>query len=154
MDQPTLPIGHSVRNTYRLPHAHGVTIQPKAFVIGTRIEYSQTLINEVRYKMLRGHSRPSTVEYRLAHATSNGRGAYTFCMCPGGSVALSTSMEGGVVVSEMSEHTRDREDANSTPPVWICPEDHGEYVLDGITYQGTLGKRALVLGGGIYRAPV
>ena len=101
-----------------------------------------------RYKTLCGHPRLSAAEYRLTHTASNGRGVYTFCMCPGGSVVPSTSMEGGVVVNGMSEHARDRENANSALLVQIRPEDYGEHALDGIAYQEALEKKAFVLGGG------
>ena len=62
-------------------------------------------------------------------------------------------MEGGVVVNGMSEHARDRENANSALLVQIRPEDYGEHALDGIAYQEALEKKAFVLGGGAYRAP-
>lgn len=153
VDQLILSIGHSARDTYRLLHARGVTMHPKAFAIGARIEHPQTLINEAQYKTLCGHPRLSAAEYRLTHTASNGRGVYTFCMCPGGSVVPSTSMEGGVVVNGMSEHARDRENANSALLVQIRPEDYGEHALDGIAYQEALEKKAFVLGGGAYRAP-
>ncbi|WP_372586228.1 FAD-dependent protein, partial [Streptococcus gordonii] len=76
-----------------------------------------------------------------------------FCMCPGGSVVPSASMEGGVVVNGMSEHARDQENANSALLVQIRPEDYGEHALDGIAYQEALERKAFQMGGGNYRAP-
>lgn len=152
-EQLILSIGHSARDTYRMLQNRGVTMHPKTFAIGARIEHPQTLIDQAQYKGHAGHPRLHAAEYRLTHTASNGRGVYTFCMCPGGSVVPSASMEGGVVVNGMSEHARDQENANSALLVQIRPEDYGEHALDGIAYQEALERKAFQMGGGNYRAP-
>lgn len=151
--QLILAIGHSARDTYRLLHERGVVMHPKAFAIGARVEHPQSMIDKAQYKAYAGHPRLHAAEYRLTHTASNGRGVYTFCMCPGGTVVPSTSYEGGVVVNGMSEHARDQKNANSALLVQIRPEDYGTDAMDGIRYQEELERNAFLLGGQNYRAP-
>lgn len=148
-----LAIGHSARDTYRMLHEAGVAMRAKAFAVGARIEHPQSLIDHAQYKSYAGHPRLGAAEYRLTHTASNGRGVYTFCMCPGGTVVPSTSLEGGVVVNGMSEHARDQENANSAILVQVTPADFDEDVLAGIAYQERLEKKAFALAGGNYQAP-
>ena len=111
------------------------------------------VINKAQFKQFANHPRLSAAEYRLTHSARNGRGVYTFCMCPGGTVVPSSSIEGGVVVNGMSEHARDKENANSALLVQVRPEDFGEHPMDGIVYQEELERKAFQLGGGNYKAP-
>ncbi len=152
-DQLILAIGHSARDTYRFLYEKGVAMEAKAFAVGARIEHPQSLINKAQFKQFADHPRLAAAEYRLTHSARNGRGVYTFCMCPGGSVVPSSSMEGGVVVNGMSEHARDKENANSALLVQVRPEDFGEHPMDGIAYQEKLERKAFVCGGGDYKAP-
>ena len=99
-----LAIGHSARDTYKMLYENGVKIIQKPFAIGARIEHPQILINKSQYKEFYNHPRLGAADYRLIEHTSNGRTAYTFCMCPGGSVIASASNEGQVVTNGMSEH--------------------------------------------------
>ena len=152
-DQVILAIGHSARDTYRFLYEKGIAMEAKAFAIGARIEHPQSLINKAQFKQFANHPRLSAAEYRLTHSARNGRGVYTFCMCPGGTVVPSSSIEGGVVVNGMSEHARDKENANSALLVQVRPEDFGEHPMDGIAYQEELERKAFQLGGGNYKAP-
>ena len=103
-----LAIGHSARDTYKMLYNRGVTIIQKPFAIGARIEHPQELINKSQYKEFYNHPRLGAADYRLIEHTSNLRTAYTFCMCPGGSVIASASNEFEVVTNGMSEHARDK----------------------------------------------
>ena len=85
-EQLILAIGHSARDTMRMLMKRGVAVEPKAFAVGARIEHPQRLINEAQYKAYANHPRLKAAEYRLTYPASNGRGVYTFCMCPGGYV--------------------------------------------------------------------
>ena len=86
---------------------------------------------------------------------SNGRTAYTFCMCPGGTVIASASEEGEVVTNGMSEHARDKENANSAFLVNVKPSDFGsDHPLAGVEFQRKYERLAFELGGGNYNAPV
>lgn len=148
-----LAIGHSARDTMRMLHKKGIAMSAKGFAIGARIEHPQSLINTAQFKEFAGHPRLGAAEYRLVHSASNGRGVYTFCMCPGGTVVASASMEGGVVVNGMSEQARDQENANSAILVQIRTSDFQDDPMLGIAYQEEIERKAFVAGGSNYQAP-
>ncbi|MDU2197938.1 MAG: hypothetical protein E7E21_05935, partial [Peptostreptococcaceae bacterium] len=150
-----LAIGHSARDTYEMLHERGVHIIQKPFAIGARIEHPQELINKSQYKDFHNHPRLGAADYRLIEHTSNGRTAYTFCMCPGGSVIASASNEGQVVTNGMSEHARDKDNANSAFLVNVVPGDFGsDHPLAGMYFQEKYERLAYELGGQNYNAPV
>ena len=150
-----LAIGHSARDTYEMLHERGVHIIQKPFAIGARIEHPQELINKSQYKDFHNHPRLGAADYRLIEHTSNGRTAYTFCMCPGGSVIASASNEGQVVTNGMSEHARDKDNANSAFLVNVLPGDFGsDHPLAGMYFQEKYERLAYELGGQNYNAPV
>ena len=150
-----LAIGHSARDTYEMLYERGVHIIQKPFAIGARIEHPQELINKSQYKEFYNHPRLGAADYRLIEHTSNGRTAYTFCMCPGGSVIASASNEGQVVTNGMSEHARDKDNANSAFLVNVVPEDFGsDHPLAGVHFQEKYERLAYELGGKNYNAPV
>ncbi len=150
-----LAIGHSARDTYKMLHKKGVLITQKPFAIGARIEHPQELINKSQYKEFYNHPRLGAADYKLIEHTSNLRTAYSFCMCPGGSVIASASNEGEVVTNGMSEHARDKVNANSGFLVNVIPSDFGsDDPLAGIYFQEKYEKLAYNLGGKNYNAPV
>ena len=150
-----LAIGHSARDTYEMLYEKGVKIIQKPFAIGARIEHPQTLINKSQYKEFYNHKRLGAADYKLIEHTSNGRTAYTFCMCPGGTVIASASEEGEVVTNGMSEHARDKKNANSAFLVNVKPSDFGsDHPLAGVEFQRKYEKLAYELGGRNYNAPV
>ncbi|MGL5345955.1 MAG: NAD(P)/FAD-dependent oxidoreductase [Peptostreptococcaceae bacterium] len=150
-----LAIGHSARDTYKMLHKRGVRIIQKPFAIGARIEHPQELINKSQYKEFYDHPRLGAADYRLIQHTSNARTAYTFCMCPGGSVIASASNEFEVVTNGMSEHARDKANANSAFLVNVLPEDFGsEDPLAGVYFQEKYERLAYELGGKNYNAPI
>lgn len=148
-----LAIGHSARDTFYQLMERGVCMHAKSFAVGARIEHPQTLINKAQYKSNAGHPRLGAAEYRLTHTATNGRGVYTFCMCPGGSVVPSTSTEYGVVVNGMSEHARNQENANSALLVQIRSEDFDNDPRKLIQFQEELEKKAYQIAGATYQAP-
>ena len=152
-EQLILAIGHSARDTMQMVMEKEFVIEPKAFAIGARIEHPQTLINKGQYKELFNHPKLKNAEYRLTYITEKKRGVHTFCMCPGGYVVPSTSIEGGVVVNGMSERARDGENANSALLVQIHPEDYGNTPQKAIAFQTEIEKRAFAVGGNNYQAP-
>ncbi|HAX72182.1 MAG TPA: hypothetical protein DCY20_01520, partial [Firmicutes bacterium] len=99
-------IGHSARDTFYKLYDRGVHMDAKPFAVGVRVEHPQTLIDKSQYKEFAGHPKLGAAEYRLTHQASNGRGVYTFCMCPGGLVVPSSSEKGRLVTNGMSEHAR------------------------------------------------
>ncbi len=149
-----LATGHSARDVFDLMKALDVRMERKPFAVGVRIEHPQKLIDAIQYGKAAGHPALPSADYKLAVKTSDGRGVYSFCMCPGGSVVAATSEEGGVCVNGMSDHARDGDNANSAILVEIKPDDlEGDDVLCGVAFQRQLERAAYELGGGCYSAP-
>ena len=148
-----LAIGHSARDTVKMLMTSGLTAVPKPFSVGVRIEHLRSDIDRALYGDFAGHPKLSAGEYNLSD-TKGGRGVYTFCMCPGGEVVAAASEEGGVVVNGMSEHARCGVNSNSAIAVTVNPEDYGGTVDKAIAYQRELERRAFIMGGGNYNAPV
>ena len=146
-DNVIFAVGHSARDSYEMLYAKGVKIIQKPFAIGARIEHPQELINKSQYKEFYNHPRLGAADYRLIEHTSNGRTAYTFCMCPGGSVIASASNEFEVVTNGMSEHARDKVNANSSFLVHVTPEYFAIYhPLAGFQFHRIYEILAYVLG--------
>lgn len=147
-------IGHSARDTFYELYESGVHFTAKPFAVGVRVEHPQSLIDVAQYKEFAGHEKLGAAEYRLTHTASNGRGVYTFCMCPGGLVVPSSSEKGRLVTNGMSEHARDQDNANSALLVQVFPEDFGsDHPLAGVEFQRRLEEKAFGLGGSNYTAP-
>lgn len=148
-------IGHSARDTYQSLYDRGVHFEPKPFSIGVRIEHLQKAIDLAQYGKYAGHADLGAAEYQLVYRDrSTGRTAYTFCMCPGGTVVAAASEAGGVVTNGMSEFCRDGRNANSALAVTIDVEDFGsDHPLAGIEFQRRWEQAAFRLGGGTYFAP-
>ena len=147
-----LALGHSARDTFAMLHERGVAIEAKPFSIGFRIEHPQGLIDKARF----GRSIPQlgAAEYRLVHHAQNGRGVYSFCMCPGGTVVAATSEVGRVATNGMSQYSRNERNANAGIVVGITPEsDYPGHPLAGITLQRHWEAKAFEAGGGTYAAP-
>ncbi|WP_156299770.1 NAD(P)/FAD-dependent oxidoreductase [Streptobacillus canis] len=151
-DFAILAIGHSARDTFEMLNDKKIDMSKKVFSIGVRIEHKQDMINKSQYGKYADKLPPA--EYKLNVRTSNGRGAYTFCMCPGGVVVPSSSEKNRLVVNGMSYSKRDLENANSAVLVNVTPEDLGEGNLAGMYFQRELEEKAFVMGGGDYKAPV
>lgn len=149
-----LALGHSARDTYETLFKRGVSMEAKSMAVGVRIENLQWRISESQYGPSFRHPKLRPAEYTLAAKTRDGRGVYSFCMCPGGLVVPAASEEGHLVVNGMSYHTRDKENANSALVVSVTPKDYGPHPLDGIVFQRKLERKAYELGGGGYHAPV
>lgn len=143
-----LAIGHSARDTFFMLKDRGLTMEPKAFAVGLRVEHPQTLINEDLYGE-KENQILSAASYKVTHTCRNGRGVYSFCMCPGGYVVNASSEEGQLAVNGMSYQARDGKNANSAVIVTVTPEDFPqEGPLGGIAFQRELEKKAWQLGQG------
>jgi uncharacterized FAD-dependent dehydrogenase len=115
-----LAVGHSARDTFAMLNSHRIPMSAKSFAIGVRIEHPQQMINRSQYGMDSDDVLGSAA-YKLTHTCQNGRGVYTFCMCPGGYVVNAASEAGGCVVNGMSYHKRDSANANSALIVTVTP---------------------------------
>lgn len=153
-DSVIMAIGHSARDTVEMMYNSGVEIMQKPFSVGARIEHPQKLINTAQYGKFANHPKLGAADYKLACHGLHERGAYTFCMCPGGTVVAAASEKEGVIVNGMSSLARDGENANSALLVGIEPKDFpSEHPLSGIYYQREIEHNAYLLAGGDYRAP-
>ena len=149
-----LCIGHSARDTVEMLYRKGVRMEQKAFSVGVRIEHPQSLINRALYGKWANDPRLGAANYKLANHPPHGRGGYTFCMCPGGTVVCASSEENRVVVNGMSEFARDGENANSAILVGIEPDYFADdHPLSGIELQRHIESAAFLAGGGGYTAP-
>jgi hypothetical protein len=153
-DQVVLAVGHSSRDTFTTLLAQGVTIEPKPFSIGFRIEHPQAVIDRCRYGESAGHPKLGAADYKLVHHCANGRTVYSFCMCPGGTVVAAASEPGRVVTNGMSQYDRSERNANSGIVVGITPADYPQGPLAGIEFQRHWEEQAFLAGGGTYDAPV
>lgn len=153
-DHVVLAVGHSARDTFAMLQKQGVSMQAKPFSMGVRIEHPQSVIDTAQFGPSAGNEQLGAAEYRLVHHAANGRGVYSFCMCPGGTVVAATSEEGQVVTNGMSQYSRAERNANSGMVVELRPgEDYPDDPLAGIAYQRHWERQAFLAGGGDYRAP-
>ena len=147
-------IGHSARDTFRWMHEKGIDMSQKPFSIGVRIEHPQDMIDIAQYGAPAGELGLHAADYKLNYRCENGRGVYTFCMCPGGKVIVASSQEGGVVTNGMSCHNRDSGTANSALLCDVRVSDfESENVLAGVEFQEKYERLAYENGGRGYRAP-
>lgn len=143
-----LAIGHSARDTFSMLYEKQIPMTAKAFAIGVRVEHLQEWINDSQYGKDTPYDLPSA-DYKVVTNLENGRGVYSFCMCPGGYVVNASSEEGMLAVNGMSYHARDGKNANSAIIVTVTPEDYGaNHPLDGMYFQRKLEKKAYVAGNG------
>ena len=146
-----IAIGHSARDTFEMLYEKGLDMEQKSFSIGGRIEHSQEMINKSMYGEF--YDKFPNASYKLWTHLKNGRGVYTFCMCPGGEVIASASEEGTVVTNGMSNYARDGKNANSAVLVNIDPSDFGsDHVLGGMYLQREIEKKAFLVSKD-YKAP-
>ncbi len=146
-DRLILAIGHSARDTFLSLDESGVMMQPKSFAIGVRVEHSQEMIGKNQYGEL--YKALPTADYKLTHQTKDGRGVYSFCMCPGGYVVNASSEKGMLAVNGMSDYLRDGINANSAIVVTVGVEDFdGTDALAGMRFQRKWEKKAFDAAGG------
>lgn len=133
-DRLILATGHSARDTFALLKELSVAMSPKSFAVGARVQHRQADIDFAQYGVV--DDRLPVSSYKLTGKTTDGRGVYSFCMCPGGYVVNASSEDGGLVVNGMSNAGRDSGNANSAIVVTVDPEDFGSKdVLAGVEFQ-------------------
>lgn len=147
-------IGHSARDTFALLEKHQISMHAKSFAVGVRIEHPQKMINLSQYGV-EASDILGAANYKLTAQLSNGRGVYSFCMCPGGYVVNASSKKEYLAVNGMSYQARDSENANSAMIVTVNPADYRSFVernreegihpLSGVCFQEYLEKKAFSL---------
>lgn len=148
-----LASGHSARDTFSMLNGEGVRMEQKPFSIGVRMEHPQALIDAAQYGE-ENIGRLAPADYRINYKASNGRGVYSFCMCPGGEVVVCTTADGELCVNGMSKRKRDSGTANSGILCDVRTEDFGsDDVLAGVRFQEKYERLAFINGGGDFTAP-
>jgi len=150
-----LATGHSARDIFELLDRKGIKIEAKPFALGVRVEHPQQLIDKIQYKCdERGEFLPPS-PYSIVKQI-NGRGMYSFCMCPGGVIAPCATSPGEVVTNGWSPSKRDQPTANSGIVIELRMSDFaafGNSALAGMQFQKSIEQTAWVLGGKTQRVP-
>ncbi|XP_019417180.1 PREDICTED: uncharacterized protein LOC109328253 isoform X2 [Lupinus angustifolius] len=174
-DAVVLAVGHSARDIYQMLLSHNLDLVPKDFAVGLRIEHPQELINSLQYSELasevcRGRGKVPVADYKVANYIDKeefygysgsepaNRSCYSFCMCPGGQVVLTSTNPSEMCVNGMSFSRRASRWANAALVVTVTKKDfealnyHGP--LAGVEFQREFERRAAIMGGGNFTVPV
>ena len=129
----------------------GASMEPKPFAVGLRVQHPQEMIDKALYGFS-NDKYPCPAPYKLTYHTKDGRGVYSFCMCPGGYVVNASSEEGLLAVNGMSYSGRGSKNANSAIVVAVNPGDYlseqDDNVLAGMEFQRQLERKAYMAGNG------
>jgi uncharacterized protein len=155
-DATILATGHSARDIYELCLKKGIFMEAKPFALGVRIEHSQEFVDTVQYKTPKRNEHLPAASYSLV-TQAEGRGVFSFCMCPGGLVVPAATAPGEIVVNGMSMSRRDSAYANSGTVVAIELEDLKGYenhgVLAALAFQKSVEQKLFAAGDGSQKAP-
>ena len=151
-----LATGHSARDIFKLLHKKEIKIESKEFALGVRIEHKQKLIDQIQYKCKERSEYLPPSQYSIKKQI-NGRGIFSFCMCPGGIIAPCATEEGQVVTNGWSPSKRDYPSSNSGIVVEIKTEDLKKFKkygpLAGVYFQEEIERKACLLAGGSQKVP-
>ncbi len=152
-----LATGHSARDVYRMLHSKNLLLQEKPFAMGVRVEHPQELIDTIQYHGSEARKFLPAASYNLVTQV-NGRGVFSFCMCPGGFIVPAKTSPEESVVNGMSPSGRNSRFANSGIVTEIRPEDYrhlsAQYgPLAGLEFQQQFEQAAYRNGGGAQVAP-
>ncbi|KHN44627.1 Hypothetical protein glysoja_027238 [Glycine soja] len=174
-DGVILAVGHSARDIYEVLLSHNVELIPKDFAVGLRIEHPQELINSIQYAELasevcHGRGKIPVADYKVANyidkedfndVSDSGvtnRSCYSFCMCPGGQVVLTSTSPSEICINGMSFSRRASKWANAALVVTVTTKDFEALnyygPLAGVKFQREFEKRAAMMGGGNFTVPV
>ncbi len=160
-----LATGHSARDIFELLNNKKILIEAKSFALGVRIEHPQSLIDQIQYHCpVRDENLPPA-SYSLVQQV-NGRGVFSFCMCPGGIIAPASTADGEIVVNGWSPSKRNNPFANSGMVVQVETEDAFRELKSAskknidendplllMRFQQLVEQRCFVAGGGKFKAP-
>jgi len=151
-----LATGHSARDIFYMLHEKGIKIETKSFALGVRVEHTQNLIDQIQYKCEKRGEYLPPAPYSIARQI-NGRGVYSFCMCPGGIIAPCATAQNEVVTNGWSPSKRDFPTSNSGIVVGLNLEDFKEYKkygpLAGLEFQKKIENDAWKMGGETQKVP-
>lgn len=151
-----LATGHSARDIFELLERKNILIEAKPFALGVRIEHPQALIDSIQYSCTVRDEHLPPASYSLVNQ-ENGRGVFSFCMCPGGIIAPASTAPGEVVVNGWSPSKRNNPYANSGTVVAVDERDFAKYGftgnLAGMRFQQMVEQHCFNAGGGNLVAP-
>lgn len=151
-----LALGHSARDTLEMLRNRGVAMEQRAVSVGVRIEHPAETINLMRYGGKYGdYPGLCAATYSLNYTNRRaGRGAYTFCMCPGGEIVNASSTQGMLVINGMSYSKRSSPFSNAALIVSCHTKDYpSDDPLAGVEFQKEIERKAFAAGGGNWAAP-
>ncbi len=151
-----LALGHSARDTLEMMNSKGVAMQQRPVSVGLRIEHPAETINLMRYgKKYQNFPGLGAATYSLNYTDRKiRRGAYTFCMCPGGEIVNASSTPGDLVINGMSYSHRSAPFSNAALVVSVHTDDYPSAdPLAGVAFQKAIERRAFAAGGGQWSAP-
>ncbi len=134
-----LATGHSARDTYKMLHDKGITLEQKPFAVGVRVEHPAEIINLMQYgEKYKDNEKLGPADYAFAYD-----GAFSFCACPGGEIINASSEEGKLTLNGMSNSLRNSPYTNSAIVAQVRPADFGSAdPLAGIEFQRMIEKKA------------
>ena len=144
-DSLFLCLGHSARDTFKLLNSKGIDMSSKPFAVGVRIIHDEKKITNSLFNT----NKLGPASYKLTHKTKEGRGVYTFCMCPGGYVVNASSINNHLTINGMSDFKRDSGYSNSAIICQVTPKDYGDGLFDGVKFQESLERKAFDLSNGL-----
>ncbi|NTW24340.1 MAG: FAD-dependent oxidoreductase [Lentimicrobium sp.] len=151
-----LATGHSARDVFEFLHRQGILLEPKPFALGIRIEHPQQLIDSIQYHVPERGPHLPAASYNLVTQVE-GRGVFSFCMCPGGIIVPAATADNETVVNGMSNSKRNSPYANSGIAVAIEPSDWQEYASAGpfaaLHFQQAIEAKAWAVAGNSLKAP-
>ncbi|XP_075651952.1 uncharacterized protein LOC142622382 isoform X3 [Castanea sativa] len=174
-DGVVLAVGHSARDIYQMLLSHNMVLIPKDFAVGLRIEHPQELINRIQYSALatevyKGRGKVPVADYKVvtyvngedggpsSNSGATGRNCYSFCMCPGGQVVLTSTNPSELCVNGMSFSRRASKWANAALVATVSTKDFETLgccgPLAGVEFQMEFERKAAIMGGGNFVVPV
>ena len=155
-DAMILATGHSARDIYSLLHSKDILLEAKPFALGVRVEHPQALIDQIQYSSPERPEGLPAAPYSVV-AQEEGRGVFSFCMCPGGMIVPAATQEGEIVVNGMSPSRRDSAFANSgfvtSVEIDDIPERFGKSTFSALAFQASIEKTIFNNGDGSQKAP-
>ena len=145
-DVLVLGIGNGARDTYQMLYNKNISMEAKPFAVGVRIMHDRVKIDESQYGKFARYC-PSA-SYKLTYNTSDKKGVYTFCMCPGGYVINASSEEKRLCINGMSNYKRDSKTSNSAVVVTVDEKDYGNGLFNGLNFQRMIEEKAFNIGKG------
>lgn len=148
-----LATGHSASDVYHLLQRKNILLESKSFALGVRVEHPQAIIDSLQYHCTRRPDYLPPSSYSVVEQV-NGRGVFSFCMCPGGIIAPASTLQNSLVVNGWSPSKRNNPYANSGIVVSIEQKDFlNSNPLSGIQFQHEVEQKAFSAGGGKFVAP-